>query len=493
MSRKAFVTLLIAMIAAIGIAFSALPVLAADPEPTVEDTARLLGYMWGDGAETNGEWQLTGPSGASSLIEELVVIHGGTWINRSNLHFTLPAPYNWSDWKDGLPDNSADVRAAVENPHFLAALIETEGSTFGQIYDQSRCCVPGFTRGRLTELRDLLVRSGYQTTQFTQFNNVDSGRVDIGEAEFAELRSNLEFVCPVSDAAIRVPGGTQYGQYGNISWIDAGSPWADVVRTSCSAGQSVPAPTAPVGTCSVRADGSNAVVEWTFSVGDANIRRDDRFIVNAAIRDGSWSESLAAGTYSYEIRAVAFGQQSTANCGSVTIGAGAPAPAPTPAPAPAPAPPVDGTPCILEPAIDDQVLLSWDNFGENTYFVRKNNRWAQTVPGQLITLASGSLQDVWEIRYFEQGSAVDIPCTSGGGGGAPAPVAPPCTVSFAGGAQISWDAVDGQASYQVRRNGRWIATVHNNTVSYVDAAGSANDSYVIRYWRNGSPTDIACV
>ena len=50
---------------------------AMTPDPTLQDTARLLGYMWGDGEQAgNGVWDVNGPSGTSSLIEELIDRHG---------------------------------------------------------------------------------------------------------------------------------------------------------------------------------------------------------------------------------------------------------------------------------------------------------------------------------------------------------------------------------------------------------------------------------
>ena len=177
---------------------------ADTPDPTTNDTARLLGYMWADGSydEATQSWDLTGPSGGGPLIEELVNRHGGEWIDQVQLIFRLPAPYDWADWKDSLPNDDDRVRDAVQNPHFLAAVLEGEGSVAGLIYDQSTCCTPGFTQGRLTDMSRLLSTLGYETATITQFTDVDSGRINIAASEFAELRSQHQFVCTVQELSL---------------------------------------------------------------------------------------------------------------------------------------------------------------------------------------------------------------------------------------------------------------------------------------------------
>ncbi len=471
-SRSALVAVLIAAIAAAGLGMSAGPAAAATPNPDLQETARLLGYMWGDGSRTNGVWDVNGPSGTSSVIEELVVAHGGTWVDRQRLTFTLPAPYNWADWKDGLPDNSQWVRDAVENPNFLAAVVETEASVFGQIYDQSSCCVDGFTRGRLTELRDLMRRQGYSTAQLTQFGNVDSGRVSIDASEFAELRSALKFACPTTQDAIRVPGGTDLASYGNLRWIQAGQRWGDVARDDCPIGAAVTAPGSQSGSCTAVADGNRVTVDWTFTRGDAVIRRDGKYITTVSALDGAWSQDRGNGQYSYEVRSIAFGVKSTVNCGTVTV-------------------PGNGTPpagpCVVQ-ANGNNVTVSWDNFGKDRYSIRRNGSWAATVDGGVQTaVLAGSTADSWELRYFDAGTRVDVPCT----GGAPVNDGP-CRVTANGnGVRVEWDAVAGISDYQVRKNGSWRATVTNAT-RFDDPSGSTADTYSIRYRRNGARTDISC-
>ncbi len=445
-----------------------------EPNPTVQETARLLGYMWGDGTKANGVWDVNGPSGTSSVIEELVNAHGGTWVDRPRLKFTLPTPYNWADWKNGLPDNSQHVRDAVEHPDFLAALMETEASVGGQIYDQSSCCTDGLLRGRLTELRDLLRRSGYSTAQFVQFANVDSGKVTINASEFAELRATHRFACPTSQDAIRIPGGTDTGRYGNLRWIQPGTKWGNVARGDCTDGATVPPPGPQSGSCTVRADGNKVIVDWTFTRGDAVMRRDGKYVTTVSSLDSTWSQQRADGQYSYQVRVIAFGVKTTVDCGNVTVpGDGTPPPPP----------PVDA-PCVVT-ANGSNVNLSWDDFGRNTYSVRKNGKWVATVQNGVRTATiAGSINDTWQVRYFSAGNRADVPCTSGNDG--------PCQVTpAANGVIISWDTVPGVSTYVVRRDGKWRSTVTNAT-TFNDSGGTTANSYVIRYRKNGATTNISC-
>lgn len=474
-SRSALVALLFAAVAITGISVSAGPAAAADPNPTQQETARLLGYMWGDGSKSNGVWDVNGPSGTSTLVESLVEAHGGTWVDRGRLQFTLPDPYNWADWKDGVPDNSAAVRSAVEDPNFLAAVMEAEASIDGQIYDQSRCCVPGFTRGRLVELRDLMRRQGYSTAKLVQFNNVDSGKVTVDASEFAELRSALRFVCTTSQDAIRIPGGTDLGRYGNIMWIQPGTLWGDLVRDDCPIGLPVTNPGPQTGSCTVVANGNDVTVSWTFPRGDAVIRRDGKYVTTVSAIDDQWSQSRSNGQYSYQVRNIAFGVKTTVNCGSVTV------------PGNGGNPVEPAGPCTVVPS-GSNVILSWDNFGDKFYSVRKNNRWVSTVNNQFSAVVAGSVNDSWVIRFKDQGSQVNVTCGTGDG-----PVNNgPCRVSANGnGVRLEWDAVAGVSSFQVRKNGSWRASVTNAT-SFDDASGSTADDYIVRYRRNGVKTDIPC-
>ena len=290
---------------------------AQQTQPTIDDTARLLGYLWADGSYENGVWDATGPSGGSDIIQRLVILHGGTWVDRPQLKFTLPAPYNWADWKDSLPNDDARTRDAVQRPNFLAALLEGEGSVTGLVYDQSSCCTPGFTSGRLVELHGLLTDRGFSTATLSEFSNGDdSGEITIAASEFAELRAGHEFVCPAADFAIRVPGDENFDAYGPIRWYQANSEYGDVVRQDCVNGQPIAAVGAPVGTCVVTSDGNGSLrVTWTFQRGSVSIRRNNTFITFASAQDKVFVDTPSAGNHSYQIRVKSDDLRTDVECG----------------------------------------------------------------------------------------------------------------------------------------------------------------------------------
>ena len=446
--------------------------------PSLQDTARLLGYMWGDGTQIGGGvWDVNGPNGTSTLIEELIERHGGTFVDRGRLHFTLPAPYDWDEWITGLPDDSATVRAAVQDPNFLAALLETEASVTGQIYDQSACCVNGYTIGRLTELRDLMRSQGYATASLNRFNDPNSGQILLGSSEWDDLRRNLSFVCLAADSVIRIPGGADLGRYGNLRWLGADSPWRDFIRTDCVTGQSVPEVGPPVGTCSVSASGNTLRIDWTHNLGSVVIRVDGQFIETVSARDGSWTGQVSDGSHTAEVRVFAFNLRAIDGCGSVTVGGGGGGGGGGAAPALGE--------CVVSPS-GNGVLLDWDNFGASNYNLRRNDRWAATVTGTSATV-SGSTNDTWVVRYRVAGTVIDVSCSSGAGGGGEA-----CTVSnLNDGVRVDWPGVAGIDDYQVRRNGSWIGEATGQS-RFDDSSGSTRDDYEIRYFVRGQRNSIFC-
>lgn len=293
------------------------PVAAQGDGPTEGETARLLGYLWADGSFSGGVWDATGPSGGSTLIEHLAERHGATWVDRSQLRFTLPAPYDWAEWKDSLPDDDARTRRAVRHPHFLAAVLEGEGSTAGLVYDQSSCCTAGFLRGRLTDLLALLQQRGFTSARLNQFGDVDSGDVRINSSEFAELRAGHTFVCPAAGGNVRVPGGQEYARFGNIRWLGPGTDFALVVRDDCRAGVAVAPVAPPVGDCVVTVDpGRRLRVTWSYARGSVAIRRDGVFVQAASALEKSFVESRPAGATTYEVRVTADGLRTDAVCGT---------------------------------------------------------------------------------------------------------------------------------------------------------------------------------
>ena len=308
---------LVALIAAFG-AFAATPASADGPDEA--ETARLLGYLWADGKHDNGVWDAVAPSGARSLLEELVEAHGGLWEDRTELIFRLPAPYDWADWTDSLPNDDAATRAAVRNPHFLAALIEGEGEVGGVLYDQDICCTAGFTRGRMEELRQLLLDRGYGSAVIRQTGTVDSGDVSISGDDITELRAQLRFVCPANSGAIRVPGGTDWDRFGDIRWFGEDTRWSDLVRIDCAEGRAVEAASAPTGNCTATVDANGQVtVAWTMTRGRIDVFRDGqlRSIVTGA--DGVWRERPPDGPRNYRLQVSAANASRSIGCGTPTV------------------------------------------------------------------------------------------------------------------------------------------------------------------------------
>lgn len=293
------------------------PAQAQAATPALADTARLLGHLWADGSYENGVWDATGPSGGSTLIEFLVEQHDGVWVDRDQLRFELPPPFDWDEWKDGLPNDDSRTRSAVRHPNFLAALFEGEGSTAGLVYDQSSCCTAGFTEGRLTELVDLLRERGFSTAELTTFGDVDSGEVAIAQSEFAELRSSHEFICPATGSAVRVPGGEDYVRFGGIRWLGPGTQYSTLVREDCKRDQTIQPVPAPSGDCVVTvATGQRLRVTWSYPRGSVVIRRNGVYVDTVPALDGVFTEARSPGLTSYEIRVNVDGRRTDDSCGT---------------------------------------------------------------------------------------------------------------------------------------------------------------------------------
>ncbi len=445
---------------------------AAVPEPTEADTARLLGYMWADGSKSGSTWDVNGPSGTSTLIEYLVEEHGGVWVNRAKLQFRMPAQYDWPEWTDGLPDDSARVRDAVQLQHFLAAVLEAEASLDGVIYDQA--ADDGYTVGRLEELRQLLRDKGYSSARRVEWATPDRGQVTIDSGDFARLRQKHRFVCPAEGDSIRIPGGEDYDRYGNLRWFTDANRWAGLTRNDCRSGVDVTPVPAPAGTCRATIDANDRVtVDWTFTRGNVVIRRNGAYVDAVTVFGPAFTETPADGTWTYSVRVFAGGEQGNATCGTVTTGGGEPPVGP----------PANG--CVAS-AVGGGVQLSWDDFGVTPYVVRRNGSWVETL-NATSTVVSGSIDDSFVIRRRVGGTIVDVACSANGGG------VEPCSVTAVnGGVRLDFAAIDGVSRRVVRVNGSWLATLDGLT-SFTDPNGDTGDSYVIRHRIGADRIDIACI
>ena len=165
------------------------------------------------------------------------------------------------------------------------------------------------------------------------------------------------------------------------------------------------------------------------------------------------------------------GTKYTAPCGTVTVGAG---PAPI-------------GPCTVR-ADGAGVRLQWDDFDKLRYSIRQNGSWVVSyTDGRRATTLPGSVDDVWTLLYSNDGVRISVPCVSEAG-----PPAGPCTVAArAEGVRVSWDPIDGVGLYHVRRNGRWLADVADET-HHDHVWGALGDTYEVRYRRAGATIDVPC-
>ena len=290
--------------------------LDGQPTPTLADTGRLLGYLWGDAVLEDGVWNMDRASGTQELFQTLVIRHGGTWVEQRQLRFTLPAPYDWDGWYSSVPNDDARTRAAVRHPNFLAAVLEGEGEVDGRIYDQKSCCRP-YVEARLISLQELLVERGFETASITKFGDVDSGAISIAPSEFAELRRTHQFACPLSADSVRVPGGEDYESYGPIRWFSTAGDYSELVRTNCESGQRVTDSTTPVGDCVVTSDGDGSLrVSWSYKHGNIAVRRDNKFLAESYAIERFVVDTPPTGEHRYDLRITIDGLRFDESCGT---------------------------------------------------------------------------------------------------------------------------------------------------------------------------------
>ena len=316
-------------------------------QPSLDDTSRLLGYLWGDAVNENGVWNMDRASGSNELFQTLVIRHGGTWVDRRQLEFTLPAPYDWEGWNTSVPNDDARTRAAVRRPNFLAAVLEGEGEIDGHIYDQDSCCRP-FLEGRLVGMRDLLLELGFETAEITKSRDVHSGKVVIDSSEIAELRRGHQFVCPFVPGEIRVPGAEEYDRFGPIRWFGPDDDYAPFVRTDCAEGTPVTDFDPSTGACTVTSEGAGRLrVSWSFKHGNIAVRRNDKFMVALASIDRFFVDAPSPGTHSYVVRLSFDGKRADVACGDGSTAT------------PAQTPPPPGATCL------DQIITIFGTGGND--------------------------------------------------------------------------------------------------------------------------------
>lgn len=201
------------------------------------------------------------------------------------------------------------------------------------------------------------------------------------------------------------------------------------------------------------------------------VRRNNSWV--ATIDTSTFEANPGAGSHSYVIRYTRDGVRQDSDC--------------TPSPIVIEA---QGHACSAS-LVGDDVTLSWnDQPGVDDWQVRRNGSWYASTNALGFTdgdLAPGDYSYV--VRYRLGGTRLDTVCT-------PAPLTVEgeglsCAVEVVGDqVTISWTAVGNATTYQVRRNGSWLASVDG--LNYLDDGAPAGSAYQIRYRVAGSATTVDC-
>lgn len=234
----------------------------------------------------------------------------------------------------------------------------------------------------------------------------------------------------------------------------------------------------PSCTASLRGDG-NVELSWNDlpGVGSWSVRKNGSWL--ATVQDDTTHVDVQpdAGAHTYSIRHRLAGAvvETTCQPDPIVIDDG---------------PGNDPLTCTATVLGNGNVRVEWNDIGANRYIVRRDGSWRATVTTTSYDDAPAAAQHTYLVRVKIDGVNTDVTCTpdpvviDGGNG-------PDCSVAAAaGGRQLSWDAVAGVDSWQVRRNGSWVATT--NQTSYLDADGAAGDTWEIRYRLNGDRQSINC-
>jgi len=226
-----------------------------------------------------------------------------------------------------------------------------------------------------------------------------------------------------------------------------------------------PAPAA----CAASVDNAGVVsLDWDSIAGATSyvIRKNDSWV--ASTTDTTATDTPAVGTYEYVIRYRINGVVTDMPC-SPTVEVTAPTFA-----------------CTAD-VTDDDVLVSWTSQpGVSNYQVRRDGGWLASSSTLSYTdqdLGLGTY--TYSVRYRIGGATTDVACS-------------PSTVTIEGetmvctrdGANLSWNAIDGVTSYQVRKNGGWFAGTSATT--FVDETATGADSYAIRYRQSGQTITVDC-
>ena len=139
------------------------------------------------------------------------------------------------------------------------------------------------------------------------------------------------------------------------------------------------------------------------------------------------------------------------------------------------------------------VDLVWDAVaGVNDYFVRRNGSWIAS-PGDVTSYTDTPPPGThtYEIRTYLDGVVWDTLCDPTVTIDPPAPQTCLAVLNDDDSVTLTWSAIAGEDTYQVRRNNVWVADA-GNVLTYTDSPGPGTHTYVIRSRTNDQTTNTTC-
>ncbi|MCB0975448.1 MAG: hypothetical protein KDB86_12980 [Actinobacteria bacterium] len=159
-------------------------------------------------------------------------------------------------------------------------------------------------------------------------------------------------------------------------------------------GAPTPPPPPPAPECNATVEDAGLItVAWSNVNADpVQVRRDGSWV--STVSGTSYSETLADGTYAYEVRWRDAGQTTTIPCtpDPLTVG--------------------EVTTCVASVDAASAVTLAWPDAGVTSYQVRRDGSWLTTVdaPGYTDTAVSAG-DHTYVIRYRAAGVVTDLTCS----------------------------------------------------------------------------------
>lgn len=232
-------------------------------------------------------------------------------------------------------------------------------------------------------------------------------------------------------------------------------------------------------TCAVTlTDNGNPELTWTPVAGVSKwaVRRDGSWVstVNNAL--SHVDSGLIPGDYTYVVRyTAANGVKNDIACSPspITVAGNQ-----------------NTTPACTAVLVDGNVELEWNNLpGVDSYQLRRDGSWIGSV-GDVseavdVNVAVGTYD--YAVRHRSAGVNIDTPCGTIVVDGA----APGC-VATVNGSEVTliWEAIAGEDSFAIRRDGSWAASVGDVT-TYTETRSAGTYAYSVRYF-DGGAVDLAC-